>query len=115
MRASTKKPAVPPNDGPSAALAPGDQALAAFASRLRATSAAAAAPNSNIIGGAGTGAGEPPLEPVLPPELPDDELLDDDELELDDEPPSPPPVELVLDEPFDEKPPVDDQPSPDEL
>jgi len=34
--------------------------------RLRATRAAAAAPNSRIIGGAGTGAGGPPLDPVLP-------------------------------------------------
>lgn len=34
--------------------------------RLRATSAAAAAPNSRTIGGAGTGAGGPPVEPVLP-------------------------------------------------
>lgn len=34
--------------------------------RLRATRAAAAAPNSNTIGGAGTGAGGPPLDPVLP-------------------------------------------------
>lgn len=37
-----------------------------LAKRLRATSAAAAAPNSRTIGGAGTGAGGPPLEPVLP-------------------------------------------------
>jgi hypothetical protein len=39
-----------------------------FASRLRATRAAAAPPNSRIIGGAGTGEGppdEPPLEPWL--------------------------------------------------
>ncbi|WP_332743350.1 hypothetical protein [Sphingomonas sp. ZB1N12] len=36
---------------------------------MRATSAAAAAPNSNTIGGAGTGAGGPPLDLVLPPEL----------------------------------------------
>ncbi|WP_231420308.1 hypothetical protein [Sphingomonas sp. Leaf205] len=36
---------------------------AGFANRLRATSAAAAAPNSNTIGGAGTGAGGPPLDP----------------------------------------------------
>ncbi|MEN2790742.1 hypothetical protein ABC974_13970 [Sphingomonas oligophenolica] len=33
---------------------------------MRATRAAAAAPNSRIIGGAGTGAGGPPLDPVLP-------------------------------------------------
>ncbi len=38
-----------------------------LANRLRATRAAAAAPNSNTIGGAGTGAGGPPVEPVLPP------------------------------------------------
>jgi hypothetical protein len=41
-----------------------------LASRLRATSAAAAAPNSNTIGGAGTGAGGPPDEPVDPFEPP---------------------------------------------
>jgi hypothetical protein len=40
-----------------------------LAKRLRATSAAAAAPNSNTIGGAGTGARGPPFDPVLPPEL----------------------------------------------
>jgi hypothetical protein len=40
-----------------------------LAKRLRATSAAAAAPNSNTIGGAGAGAGGPPLDFVLPPEL----------------------------------------------
>jgi len=40
--------------------------LVGLAKRLRATSAAAAAPNSRTIGGAGTGAGGPPLEPVLP-------------------------------------------------
>lgn len=44
--------------------------------RLRATSAAAAPPNSRIIGGAGTGAGPPELLPpqprpqlLLPPQL----------------------------------------------
>lgn len=69
------------------------------------------------MGGAGTGAGEPPVDPVLPD---DDELLDD-ELELDEDelaPPVllmlPPPVELVLDDPLDENPPVDDQPWLDE-
>jgi hypothetical protein len=51
-----------------------------LAKRLRATSAAAAAPNSRTIGGAGTGAGGPPVEPVLPlepldPLLPPFELL----------------------------------------
>ncbi|MES2044912.1 MAG: hypothetical protein V4475_13645 [Pseudomonadota bacterium] len=47
-----------------------------MAKRLRATSAAAAAPNSRTIGGAGTGAGGPPVEPVLPlePLLPPFEL-----------------------------------------
>ncbi len=84
-----------------------------FAKRLRATRAAAAAPNSNTIGGAGTGAGWPPLDPVLPEllalvllalldaldplELPDDPLLPDDP-ELPDEPLLPlelqPPVEF---------------------
>lgn len=76
-------------------------------SRLRATSAAAAAPNSSIIGGAGTGVGLP-LEPLDPPdelELDDDEL---EELELDDEPPMPP-VLLVLDEPLELNPPVEDE------
>jgi hypothetical protein len=33
---------------------------------LRATRAAAAAPNRRTIGGAGTGAGGPPLDPVEP-------------------------------------------------
>ena len=56
-------------------------------SRLRATRVAAAAPNSRIIGGAGTWV--PPVEPDEPPldeelelllEL--DELLDEEELEL---------------------------------
>jgi hypothetical protein len=37
--------------------------------RLRAINAAAAAPNSRTIGGAGTGAGDPPFDPV-PPLLP---------------------------------------------
>ncbi|MFA5988647.1 MAG: hypothetical protein WC803_03445 [Sphingomonas sp.] len=41
-------------------------AAARFASRLRPTSAAAAAPNKSTIGGAGTGAGSPPVEPVAP-------------------------------------------------
>ena len=42
----------------------GDQA--AFADiRRRATSAAAAAPNSRTLGGAGTGAGSPLLDPLL--------------------------------------------------
>ncbi|AOH84659.1 hypothetical protein AWL63_12435 [Sphingomonas panacis] len=41
-----------------------------MAKRLRATSAAAAAPNSNTIGGAGTGAGWPPLLPPCQPLLP---------------------------------------------
>lgn len=69
------------------------QAVAAFvAARLRATSAAAAAPNSRIIGGAGTGAGGPPDDPVLPEELPD-ELL---ELDEDDDPELLPPDDPVL-------------------
>ncbi|MEG3143846.1 hypothetical protein U1839_04205 [Sphingomonas sp. RT2P30] len=50
-----------------------------MAKRLRATSAAAAAPNSRTIGGAGTGAGGPPVDPVLP---------------LDPCPPFEPPLEL---------------------
>jgi hypothetical protein len=41
--------------------------LSLFLNRLRATSAAAAAPNSSTIGGPGTGEGPPeePLEPWL--------------------------------------------------
>jgi hypothetical protein len=50
-----------------------------LAKRLRATRAAAAAPNSRTIGGAGTGAGGPPVDPVLP---------------LDPWPPFDPPLEL---------------------
>ncbi|EQB06298.1 hypothetical protein FHS51_000970 [Sphingobium wenxiniae] len=64
-----------------------DQAAAfAFrsAKRRRATSATAPAPNSRIIGGAGTSV--PPVLPELPPELleEEDELLDEEleELEL---------------------------------
>lgn len=49
-----------------------------LASRLRATSAAAAAPNSSTIGGAGTGVGVP-LDPELP--LLPDEALDAEEAE----------------------------------
>ncbi len=41
--------------------------VALRAKRLRATSAAAAAPNSSTIGGAGTSAGAPLEEPVEPP------------------------------------------------
>lgn len=76
-----------------------------MAKRLRATKAAAAAPNSNTIGGAGTGAGGPPLDPVLPDELLDVELLVDellDPLLLPDEP-FDPPVELqplLVDQPW---------------
>ena len=56
-------------------------------SRLRATSVAAAAPNSRIIGGAGTWVppvepDEPPLEEELELLLELDELLDEEELEL---------------------------------
>ena len=86
---------------------------------MRATRAAAAAPNSSIIGGAGTGAGAPPLDPVLPPELAllaldallallaldvlaDDPLLAD-EAELPDDP-------LELQPPVEFQPPFDPQP-----
>lgn len=62
-----------------------------LANRLRATSAAAAQPNSRIIGGAGTGCG-PPLDP--PPLLP-----------------WPP---LLLQPPFDDQPPDEPQPFDDE-
>jgi hypothetical protein len=61
-----------------------------FAKRLRATRAAAAPPNRKIIGGAGTGAGGPPVDPLLPPF----------------DPPCQPPFEL--------QPPFDDQPLLDE-
>jgi len=57
---------------------------------LRATIAAAAPPNKKIIGGAGTGAGVPPVEPVEPC----------------------PPVELQP--PFDDQPPLELQPLDDE-
>ena len=68
---------------------------------LRATSAAAAAPNRITIGGAGTGAGGPPDVPVLPDELP--LLLDEEEelLEL---------LELLL--PFEFQPPFELHPVP---
>jgi hypothetical protein len=58
--------------------------------RLRATIAAAAPPNSRIIGGAGTGAGVPPVDPVEPC----------------------PPLELQP--PFDDQPPFELQPLDDE-
>lgn len=85
-------------------------------SRLRATRAAAAAPNNMVIGGAGTGAGSPLDPPVDPPEKlePDDEP---DELELDDDPPMPPvPLEpSELNPPVgDEKPPDEEEPPPDD-
>jgi hypothetical protein len=61
-----------------------------FASRLRATSAAAAPPNSRIIGGAGTGAGPPePLPPQPWPQLLLPPWLDE---------PCQPPFELQPDE-----------------
>lgn len=61
-----------------------------MANRRRTTKAAAAAPNSRTIGGAGTGDGLPPFDPELLPDDDDellleellDELLDDDELPL---------------------------------
>lgn len=82
--------------------------LSGRGNRLRATSAIAAAPNRIIIGGAGTGEGFP-LEPLL-----DDDPLDEleleelDELELDEDPPMPP-VLLVLEEPLELNPPVEDE------
>jgi hypothetical protein len=57
---------------------------------LRATSAAAAPPNNRSIGGAGTGAGVPPVEPVDPL------------LPFEDQPP------------FDDHPPLEPQPLDDE-
>lgn len=41
-------------------------AVLRLAKRLRPTSAAAAPPNSSTIGGAGTGEGGPPVDPVEP-------------------------------------------------
>lgn len=95
-----------------------DQAWAVrFANRWRATSAAAAAPNSNIIGGAGTGVGGPPFDPLLPEE--EAELAEDAEdalLALDPVLPEAPLADdplalepLALD-PFDDQPPFEDHP-----
>ena len=76
--------------------------------RRRANNAAAAAPNSKTIGGAGTSV--PPFDPpVLPPELEEDELeLLLEELELEELPEEP--VDVLL-PPKLEEPPV----APDEL
>jgi hypothetical protein len=82
-------------------------------SRLRATRVAAAAPNSRIIGGAGTWVppvelDEPPLDEELELELDELELLDEEELEplvlpdppkLLDPPVAPELVEVLLVEP----------------
>jgi hypothetical protein len=57
---------------------------ALFANRRRAISAAAAAPNRIIIGGAGTGDGLPLLVPGCPPF--EDHPLEDEPQPLDDEP-----------------------------
>jgi len=59
-----------------------------LAKRPRATSAAAAAPNSSTIGGAGTGVGPsgggPPERPVLPEDEAEELALDaEDELDED--------------------------------
>jgi len=78
-----------PKDGAPFAHWPGwCQAVAAsrLPSRLRATRVAAAAPNSRIIGGAGTWVppvelDEPPLDDELELELDELELLDEEELE----------------------------------
>ena len=89
-----------------------DQPLAAaFAFRRRATSALAAAPNRITIGGAGTGAGGPPLEPLLDPLLlpeldPELEL----ELELELLPLLDPLLLPELHPPFELKPPLELQP-----
>ncbi|MEG3122909.1 hypothetical protein [Sphingomonas sp. GB1N7] len=61
---------------------------------MRATKAAAAAPNSRTIGGAGTGAGVPPVDPVLPPF----------------DPPGGSPWPLLLQPPFELQPPLLPQP-----
>lgn len=55
----------------------------------RISAAAAAAPNSIVIGGAGTGV-PPVLDPCQPLDEPDEELLEDELDELDD------PVEVVM-------------------
>lgn len=85
-----------------------------MANRLRATSAAAAAPNRIIIGGAGTGVIGGPLDPELPELV--DPLDADDEEEADEVLPEVDPElpdELLLD-PFELQPledqPLDDQP-----
>ena len=75
---------------------------------MRATSAAAAAPNSSIIGGAGTGEGLP-LDPLDDDPLDELELEEELELDEDDEEPPIPPVLLVLEEPLELNPPVDDE------
>lgn len=98
------------------ACAGSQAACATLVSFLRPTSAAAAAPNSRTIGGAGTGAGGPPLDPVLPDplELPDDEPLElpeEEPLELPDDDPLELPEPL---DPFDDQPPFEDQPPDDE-
>lgn len=67
-------------------------AVVLFARRLRATSAAAAAPNRKTIGGAGTGAGVPLLAPDEPVEP-----LDPCHPPFDDQPPLEP-------QPFDDEP-----------
>jgi hypothetical protein len=79
-------------------------------SRLRATSAAAAAPNSSTMGGAGTGAGVPPFDPELPPLDDEDELELDDEEELDEDELLDPPLAPELEdeeEPFELHDPLD--------
>jgi hypothetical protein len=81
-----------------------DQAVTTvfLANRLRATKAAAAAPNRSTIGGAGTGAGGPPVDPVLPPVEP---VLPPVEPVL---PPVEPP--LLLQPPVEPQPPLLPQP-----
>lgn len=60
----------PSGAAPSARVGDQPAITVRLAKRLRATSAAAAAPNSSTIGGAGTGAGVPPVDPVPPFEPP---------------------------------------------
>ena len=87
-----------------------------LATRRRANSPAAAAPNSNTMGGAGTSV--PPVEPPVDPPLDEDELEDEDEeLLLEEEAPEdvPPNEDEVLPPKLDEPPLEDEDPEDEEL